>query len=150
MTRFVSIKARNPMPHYIAYWKWPDYCGKDQQNAYHSKSTVVEQMKEGDVLWLFTRKPDTQTIHMVQRIVVKEKGRTASFKPRIYWVQGEGELREAATWSKNEDWLRVFDKVKTAKGTSLASNSAGELAQRFMQPRQIDLESAHALEKRWR
>lgn len=138
------------MTHYMAYWKWKDYLGRDHQHAYHSRSTVLEGIEKDDVLWLFTRKPDTNTIHMVQRIVVCEKGRTRSHKPRIYWVQGQGELRSAEGWGRREDWLRTVGAVNTAKGTSLAASSAGKLALKFQQPRGISPSSIPVLERRWR
>lgn len=136
--------------HYIAYWKWADYLGRDKQNAYHSKSRVVERMERGEVLWLFTRNPTSQTIHMVQRIVVEEKGRSASREPRIYWVQGKGKLRNVEASGPHEDWLGVIGEASTAKGTSLSAETAGELAQKFMQPRQISPGSVAPLEMEWK
>ena len=136
--------------HYIAYWKWPDYLGRDAQNAYHSKSGVVERMEHGAVLWLFTLNPNTQTIHMVQRIVVEEKGRTASMPPRFYWVQGQGELRNAEKSGQHDDWLETIGAAFTAKGTSLRAESAGELARKFMQPLWIAADSVAQLESRWK
>ena len=136
--------------HYIAYWKWADYLGRDKQNAYHSKSRVIERMERGEVLWLFTRNPTSQTIHMVQRIVVAEKGRTASQEPRIYWVQGNGNLRNVGASGTDADWRTIIGAAFTVNGTSLSAGSAGELAQKFMQPRQISPGSVAPLETQWK
>lgn len=136
--------------HYIAYWKWADYLGRDQQNAYHSKSKVVERMERGEVLWLFTRNPTSQAIHMVQRIVVAEKGRTASQEPRIYWVQGKGKLRNVEASGTHSDWRAIIGAAFTVNGTSLSAGSASELAQKFMQPRQISPDFVAPLETEWK
>ena len=136
--------------HYIAYWKWADYLGRDKQNAYHSKSRVIERMERGEVLWLFTRNPNSQTIHMVQRIVVKEKGRTASMTPRIYWVQGQGELRNAEKSGQHDNWLETIGAAFTENAKSLRAESAGELAKKFMQPRHISTQSVGLLERQWK
>ena len=70
--------------------------------------------------------------------------------PRFYWVQGQGELRNAEKSGQHDDWLETIGAAFTAKGTSLRAESAGELARKFMQPLWIAADSVAQLESRWK
>lgn len=135
--------------HYIAYWKWADYEGHDDQDAHHSNAPILTRMGRGDVLWLFTRQPDSQKIHMVQRIKIEKAGPALAKSSWAYGVSGYGNLQNVKAGT-HPCWLEAIGRASTARGTKLRSKSAGKLCQKVQSPRQLAIESGEVLDAEWK
>ena len=136
------------MKHYLAYWKWEDWQARGKESAYHSNAETMLNMNPGDQLWLFTRDKIRDTIHVVRRIDIQERKNMRGAEPWKYGVFGSGPCLQPSKSLKG-DWLEVFDRIATKRGTNLKSKWAGKLAQRVQKPRQITAESADLLWNEW-
>lgn len=133
--------------HFIAIWKWADWLARiDDDAAYHSDARILTQMAIGHTLWLLTRDPVHQRLHLVEAFQITRQKPEGSRPPWRYGVEGNSLFDKATKvrWLER-DWFPVFTQLVTLKGTSLQSRDAPHFCQRIMQPRVINQTSSDLL-----
>lgn len=135
--------------HYIAIWKWKNWLARtDEHAAYHSNASILTQMAPGHTLWLLSRDPVQQRLHLVEVFQITRQKPEYSRPPWRYGVEGHSLFPKAtpARWLER-DWFPVCTELVTLQGSSLKSTDASQFCQRLMQPRQIDQTSSDLLQQ---